>query len=99
LPNIQRFYTWDRRFPPYFETFLPEGYLFEIFKNMLTKKYGYVDDYLLNSLLSPNIEGRIKYKSNFKTIGKRMLDSWRLSLTDMPIKEIADDTIRAWRED
>ena len=38
LPNIQRFYTWDRRFPPYFETFLPEGYLFEIFKNMLTKK-------------------------------------------------------------
>ncbi len=42
LPNSQRFYTWEHKFPPYFETFLPEGYLFEIFKNILTKKYGYI---------------------------------------------------------
>jgi len=60
LPNTQKYYFWDN-FPPYFETFLPEGYLFEIFKNLLTKKYGYIDEYLLFSLLSSNIEDRIKY--------------------------------------
>ena len=42
--------------------------MFEVFKNYLTKKYGYVDDYLLFSILAPNIEGRIKYgkSDNFK---------------------------------
>ncbi len=68
LPNSRKFYTWEYRFPPYFETFLPEGYLFEIFKNILTKEYGYMDDYLIFSLLSPNILSRVKFKSNFKNI-------------------------------
>ncbi len=30
LPNTKRFYTYKHRFPPYFEMFLPEGYLYEI---------------------------------------------------------------------
>ena len=68
LPNSKRFYTWDHRFPPYFETFLPEGYLFEIFKNILTKKYGYVDDYLIFSLLSPNLEGRVNFETEFQSL-------------------------------
>lgn len=63
LPNSQKFYIYEK-FPPYFETFLPEGYLFEIFKNYLTKEFGYIDDYLLFELLSPNIENRICYKSS-----------------------------------
>ena len=61
LPNTQKFYISEFDFIPYFESFLPEGYLFEVFKNYLTKEYGYVDDYLLFSILAPNIEGRIKY--------------------------------------
>jgi len=61
LPNSQKFYI-SQEIIPYFETFLPEGYLFEIFKNYLTKEYGYIDDFLLFKFLSPNIEGRIKYK-------------------------------------
>ena len=68
LPNSQRFYTWEYRFPPYFETYLPEGYLYEIFKNILTKEYGYMDDYLIFSVLSPNIISRVKFKSNYKDI-------------------------------
>ena len=32
LPNTKKFYTYEYRFPPFFETFLPEGYLYEIFK-------------------------------------------------------------------
>ncbi len=66
LPSSQRFYTWEHRFPPYFETFLPEGYLFEIFKNILTKEHGYIDDYLIFSLLAPNITSRVKFTSDFQ---------------------------------
>ena len=61
LPNTQKFYISEFDFIPYFESFLPEGYLFEVFKNYLTKEYEYIDDYLLFSILAPNIEGRIKY--------------------------------------
>jgi len=61
LPNTQKFYITEFDFIPYFESFLPEGYLFEVFKNYLTKEYGYIDDYLLFSILALNIEGRIKY--------------------------------------
>ncbi len=68
LPNTKRFYTYEHRFPPFFETFLPEGYLYEIFKNLLTKEYGYIDDYLMFSRLSPNIQSRITFKSDFSKL-------------------------------
>ncbi len=68
LPNNRRFYNYEHRFVPFFETFLPEGYLYEIFKNILTKEYGYIDDYLIFSMLSPNLDGRLNYKSNFEKL-------------------------------
>ncbi len=64
LPNTQKYYIKENEIIPYFDTLLPEGYLFEVFKNYLTKNYGYIDDYLLFSILAPNIEGRIKYGKN-----------------------------------
>ncbi len=63
LPNDRKFYI-NRKNIPFFDTFLPEGYLFEIFKNFLIKEYGYIDDFLLFKLLAPNMEGRITYKDN-----------------------------------
>ncbi|WP_294950884.1 type II toxin-antitoxin system HipA family toxin [Sulfurovum sp.] len=68
LPNTKKFYTYEYRFPPFFETFLPEGYLYEIFKNLLTKEYGYIDDYLIFSRLAPNIQSRITFKSDFSKL-------------------------------
>ena len=56
LPNTQKIYLYDYKFPPFLESFLPEGYLYEIFKNLLSKEYGKVDDYLIFSLLSSNID-------------------------------------------
>ena len=47
--------------------FLPEGYLYEIFKKILSKKYGRVDDYLIFSLLCSNIQNRIQFKSDLKS--------------------------------
>ena len=72
--NNKKFYTWEHRFPPYFESFLPEGYLYEIFKNILIKKYGYIDDYLIFSILSPNLEARVKFKSDFQHLNFEPLD-------------------------
>jgi len=68
LPNTKKFYTYEYRFPPYFEMFLPEGYLYEIFKNILTKEYGYIDDYLIFAKLASNIKNRVKFHSDFKTV-------------------------------
>ena len=74
LPNTKKFYTYEYRFPPYFETFLPEGYLYEIFKNLLTKEYGYIDDYLIFSKLAPNIQSRVSFKSDFSKLDFDFLD-------------------------
>lgn len=64
LPNTQKIYLYEYKFPPFMESFLPEGYLYEIFKNLLSKEYGRVDDFLIFSLLSPNIQGRLNFKSD-----------------------------------
>ncbi len=74
LPNTKKFYTYEYRFPPFFETFLPEGYLYEIFKNLLTKEYGYIDDYLIFSKLAPNIQNRLTFKSEFDKLDFDFLD-------------------------
>ena len=74
LPNSKKFYTYEYRFPPYFETFLPEGYLYEIFKNILTKEYGYIDDYLIFSKLAPNIQSKVSFKSDFSKLDFDFLD-------------------------
>jgi len=81
LPNTKRFYTYNHRFPPYFEMFLPEGYLYEVFKNMLTKEYGYIDDYLIFSKLASNIKNRVAFKAEFRA----------LDFDVLPIEEILEN--------
>ena len=68
MPNSKKFYTYEYRFPPYLETFLPEGYLYEIFKNLLTKEYGYIDEYLIFSKLAANIQARVSFRSDFQKL-------------------------------
>ena len=66
LPNTQKIYLYNYKFPPFLESFLPEGYLYEIFKNILSKEYGNIDDYLIFSLLSSNIISRLEFKSDLQ---------------------------------
>ncbi|PPK59173.1 serine/threonine-protein kinase HipA [Malaciobacter marinus] len=66
LPNTQKIYLYDYKFPPFLESFLPEGYLYDIFKNLLSKEYGTVDDYLIFSLLSSNIQSRVEFLSDLQ---------------------------------
>ncbi len=81
LPSSQKLYTWEHRFPPFMETFLPEGYLYEVFKNILAKEYGEINDYLIFSLLSSNIENRIGFES----------DAASLSYPSLSMAEILED--------
>ena len=66
MPYRQETYISPFSLHPIFEMNLPEGYLFEIFKNFLSKEHGYIDDFLVLSYLAPNIEGRLGFRSAFK---------------------------------
>ncbi|WP_457744026.1 type II toxin-antitoxin system HipA family toxin [Sulfurimonas sp.] len=68
MPNSKKIYFYEYRFPPFLESFLPEGYLYEIFKNLLSKEYGYVDDYLVFNFLASNIQSRITFQSDIKSV-------------------------------
>ncbi len=66
MPYRKSSYLWRHKLHPIFDMNIPEGYLFEIFKNLLSKEYGYVDDFLIFSYLSSNIQGRLCYTSSIK---------------------------------
>lgn len=74
MPYRNNTYIWKEKLHPIFDMNMPEGYLFEIFKNFLTKEYGYIDDFLIFSYLCENIQSRIKYKSSFKTDDFQAID-------------------------
>jgi len=66
MPYQKKSYVSRFALHPIFEMNMPEGYLFEIFKNFLSKEYGYMNDFLVLSYLAPNIEGRLTFQSEFK---------------------------------
>lgn len=47
---------------PIFDMNMPEGYLFEVLKELLKKDVGRLDDLTLFAALAPNIDGRLTYK-------------------------------------
>jgi serine/threonine-protein kinase HipA len=65
MPYRKETYKSSFYLHPIFEMNLPEGYLFEIFKNFLSKEHGFMDDFLVLSYLAPNIENRLRFKSEF----------------------------------
>lgn len=64
MPYKNSTYTWKNKLHPLFDMYMPEGYLFELFKNFLSKEYGYIDDYLIFSHLCINIQSRLEFKSD-----------------------------------
>ncbi len=64
MPYSNKSYTSTYHLHPIFDMHMPEGYLFEMLKNLLTKEYGKLDDYTLFSHLSKTIEGYITYQSD-----------------------------------
>jgi len=63
MPYRPRSWNWQGGLHPIFEMNLPEGYLFELLKQLVLKEYGIADDFSMLSLLSGNIAGRLEYES------------------------------------
>lgn len=63
MPYKNSTYLWQNRLHPIFDMNMPEGYLFEILKQYISKEYGYIDDFLIFSYLCSNIQSRLTYKS------------------------------------
>ncbi len=66
MPYSNKSYTSYYHLHPIFDMHMPEGYLFEMLKNLLIKEYGKLDDFILFTYLSKNIEGYITYDGNDK---------------------------------
>ena len=64
-------------------------------KKEATENYQECEDALVDSM--KELESYIQKNSHFETIGKRMYDSWKSSLSHKPLKEIGDDIIRTWK--
>jgi serine/threonine-protein kinase HipA len=62
MPYTTKSYLSSYHLHPIFDMNMPEGYLFELFKNLLTKKYGDMDDFILFTHLSKTIEGYLTYQ-------------------------------------
>ncbi len=65
MPYRSSSYIWKNRLHPIFDMNMPEGYLFEILKQFISKEYGYIDDFLTFSYLCANIQSRLHYESWF----------------------------------
>ena len=63
MPYTTKSYLSSYHLHPIFDMNMPEGYLFELFKNLLTKEYGEMDDSILFTHLSKTIEGYLTYRA------------------------------------
>ena len=75
MPYSTKSYTSHYNLHPIFDMNMPEGYLFELLKNLLIKEYGKIDDYILFSHLSKSIEGFLTYKEDVVIENTLTLDS------------------------
>ncbi|BAI81758.1 conserved hypothetical protein (plasmid) [Deferribacter desulfuricans SSM1] len=71
MPITQKIYTQDKQLLPYFDMFIPEGYLYEIFKSILVKNYNlspYINDFYILKMLAKNITGRVEFDKDKKPV-------------------------------
>jgi len=62
MPFRTKSYTSYYHLHPIFDMNMPEGYLFSLFKNLLIKEYGEIDDFILFEHLSLAIDGYLTYQ-------------------------------------
>jgi serine/threonine-protein kinase HipA len=64
MPYQLKSYVSKYKLHPIFDMNMPEGYLFSLLKNLLIKKYGKINDFIMLKHLSSSIEGYLSYKNN-----------------------------------
>jgi len=64
MPVRNKSYVFPRdQLHPIFNQYIPEGYLFEIFKAFLSKEVGELDELTLLAVLAPSIKGRLTFSA------------------------------------
>jgi serine/threonine-protein kinase HipA len=64
MPVRNKSYVFPRdQLHPIFNQYIPEGYLFEIFKALLSKEVGELDELTLLAVLAPSIKGRLTFSA------------------------------------
>jgi len=66
MPYRFKSYVSKYNLHPVFDMNIPEGYLFLLLKNMLIKKYGKINDFIILKHLSDTIDGYLTYKNNIE---------------------------------
>lgn len=84
MPYKKSTYLWSNKLHPIFDMNMPEGYLFEIFKNYLSKEHGYIDDFLIFSYICSNIQSRLTYESWFEKVDYKGIDLDEILTNDTP---------------
>jgi serine/threonine-protein kinase HipA len=74
MPYQQKSYLSSYHLHPIFDMNMPEGYLFELFKKLLTKEHGDIDDFVLFTYLSRTIDGYLTYENRDLTTNKLIYD-------------------------
>lgn len=69
MPCRKESYIWENDLHPIFDMYIPEGFLFELMKKHIQKRFGYIDNYLIFSFISPNIDSRLTFSSDFDRSG------------------------------
>jgi len=63
MPVRQKSYVYQgEQLHPVFNMFIPEGYLFDLFRTMLAKKMDTINELKLLTVLAPGIRGRLTFK-------------------------------------
>ena len=63
MPFKNSSYTHKYSLHPIFYMNIPEGYLFELLKQYISKEHGYIDDFLIFSYICSNIQSRLTFDS------------------------------------
>ena len=95
MPYRARSWNWTGGLHPVFGMNLPEGYLFELLKQLVMKELGSADDFSLLSLLSGNVRGRLEYESPLFKDGDRN----SLSPSLEAIFSSGDGVMKTWGEE
>jgi len=89
MPVRERSYVFPHeQLHPVFNQYIPEGYLLELFRTLLSKQLGEIDELKLLSILAPGISGRLTFVPHEPLI-EQFLSASKMS----PEETLAVDTL------
>jgi serine/threonine-protein kinase HipA len=89
MPVRERSYVFSHdQLHPIFNQYIPEGYLLELFRNLLSKQLGEIDELKLLAVLAPGITGRLTFVSHDSAIQQLVTTSSKYPKTSISVDTI-----------